>query len=68
MSTAPSNSTWTIVVFWWPWLREFILFDGAEFKTTVQAAAIPLGIGLIFFGAGYTGVFAGAVPAEHQTG
>lgn len=68
MITAPSNSTWTAVVLRWTWLREFIFFDGSKSVTTVEAAAIPLGIRRMLFGAGYTRVFAGAAPAEHRPG
>ena len=68
MSTAPSNSTWTIVVFWRTWLGGFIFFDSAEFASTVETAAVPLGVGFMLFGAGYTGVWTGAAPAEHWPG
>jgi hypothetical protein len=45
-----------------------MFFDGSKSVTTVEAAAIPLGIRRMLFGAGYTRVFAGAAPAEHRPG
>lgn len=65
MRTAPSNPTGTAIPFCWPRLLEFILFDRSEPVTTIEAAAIPFGVGSILFGAGNAGVFAGAAPAEH---
>ena len=68
MSTAPSNSTWTIVVFWRARLGEFIFFDGSKSVPTIQATAVTLGVGVEFFRESDPRVFAGSAPAEHWPG
>jgi len=65
MSTAPSNPTGTAVTFCWPRLWICELLDGVVLASAVEAPTVPLGVGVILFGAGDAGVFAGAAPAEH---
>jgi|GEM_PF-5381482 len=67
MRTAPSNPTWTIVTFGWPWFKLLKSLDCTEFCSAIVADTVAFGEVCMLDGAGDTGVIAGAAPTKHQT-